>query len=57
MNKIGPRASLVLIAVFLAATTSVLAQSSGGDFELTRTTIDAGGGTAIALKHFKSTEN
>lgn len=47
MNRISPSVILLLIAVFLAATTSVLAQSSGGDFELTRTTIDAGGGTAI----------
>ena len=46
MNRIGPRASLLLIAACIAVATSVLAQSSGGDFELTRTTIDAGGGTA-----------
>lgn len=31
----------------LAIATSVLAQSSGGDFELNPSTIDAGGGTAI----------
>ena len=30
----------------MAATAAVLAQSSGGDFELTQTTIDAGGGNA-----------
>ena len=41
MNRIGLSASLLLIT----ATASVLAQSSGGDFELTQTTIDAGGGT------------
>ena len=38
---------LLLTAACIAAATSVLAQSIGGDFELTRTTIDAGGGTAI----------
>ena len=37
---------VLLIAGCIAAVTSVLAQSSGGDFELTKTTIDAGGGTA-----------
>ena len=46
MNRIGAGASVLLIAALIAATASVLAQSSGGDFELTRTTIDAGGGTA-----------
>ena len=39
-------ASLLLIAGCIAASASVLAQSSGGEFELTTSTIDAGGGTA-----------
>ena len=46
MNRIRLGASLLLTAGCIAAATAVLAQSSGGDFELTRTTIDAGGGTA-----------
>ena len=47
MNRIGPGVSLLLIAAFIAAAASVLAQSKGGDFELARTTLDAGGGTAV----------
>lgn len=35
-----------LAAICLACVTAALAQSSGGDFELTKSTIDAGGGTA-----------
>ncbi len=49
MNRIGLSASLLLIAGCIAATAAVLAQSSGGDFELTQTTIDAGGGTASGV--------
>ena len=46
MNRIDHWAFMLLLALSIAATTVVLAQSSGGDFELTRTTIDTGGGTA-----------
>ena len=42
MSKMRPL--ILLIALCIA--TAVLAQSSGGDFEITQTTIDAGGGTA-----------
>ena len=49
MNRIGLSASLLLIAGSFAATAAVLAQSSGGEFELTQTTIDAGGGTASGV--------
>ena len=46
MNRIDRRASLLVITACITAATSVFAQSVGGDFELTRTTIDAGGGNA-----------
>ena len=46
MNRIGPSASPLLIAGSIAATFFVLAQSSGGEFELAQTTIVAGRGTA-----------
>lgn len=36
----------MLMAGFVTAAASVLAQSSGGEFELTRSTIDAGGGSS-----------
>ena len=47
MNRIGPRACLLLFGACVVAATAVLAQSTGGDFELTQTTIDAGGGKSI----------
>ncbi len=39
-------AGSVFAAICLACVTAALAQSSGGDFELTKSTIDAGGGAA-----------
>ena len=39
-------AAFLLITTCVATTASVFAQSTGGDFELTSTTIDAGGGIA-----------
>ena len=49
INRICHKAFLLLIALCITAATTVFAQSSGGDFELTRTTIDAGGGRAIGV--------
>ena len=49
MNRIRLGTSLFLIAGCIAVTSFVLAQSSGGEFELTKTTIDAGGGTATGV--------
>lgn len=39
-------AGSVLTAICLVGITAALAQSSGGDFELKKSTIDAGGGAA-----------
>ena len=39
-------ATRLVVALPLVLTFSVLAQSSGGDFEITGATLDAGGGTS-----------
>lgn len=46
MSRSAFGVSVLLLAVGILATAHVLAQSSGGAFEVTQSTIDAGGGTS-----------